>query len=68
MITTMMLHWAGRGVRVSMARELICPHCFRPLRPSAVRREPDVITLTCERCGHDVLQVELSLAERGHAG
>jgi hypothetical protein len=46
-----------------MASELICPHCFRPLRPSAVRRETDAINLICERCRHDVLQVELSLAE-----
>jgi hypothetical protein len=63
MITTT-LHWTGTNFRVRMASELICPHCFRPLRPSAVRREPGAITLICERCRHDVLQVELSLAER----
>jgi hypothetical protein len=62
MITTM-LHWTGTDFRVRMAGELICPHCFRPLRPSAVRRERDAINLNCELCRHVVLQVELSLAE-----
>ena len=60
---TTILHWTGSDFRVRMVSELICPHCFRPLRPSAVRREPDAINLSCERCRHDVLQVELSLAE-----
>ncbi len=58
---TTTLHWTGTDFRVRMASELICPHCFRPLRPSAVCREPTAIDLICERCRHDVLQVELSL-------
>jgi hypothetical protein len=60
---TMTLHWTGTDFRVRMASELICPHCFRPLRPSAVHREPDAIHLICERCRQDVLRVEFSLAE-----
>jgi hypothetical protein len=62
MITTM-LHWTGTDFHVRTASELICLHCFHPLRPSAVRSESDDINLICERCRHDVLQVELSLAE-----
>ena len=65
-ITTMMLHWTGPDSRVRMASELVCPHCFRPLSPSAVRREPDAIHLICERCGQDVLRVDFSLAEGGN--
>ncbi len=61
-ITTMLL-WTGSDFRVGMASELICPHCFRPLRPSAVRREPDAINLICECCHQDVLCVEFSLQD-----
>jgi hypothetical protein len=60
---TTMLHWTGTDFRVLMANELICPHCFRPLRPNAVRRELGAINLICERCHQDVLQVVLSLAD-----
>ena len=60
---TTTLHWTGSDFRVRMASELICPHCFRPLRPSAVGRESDAINLICERCHQDVLCVELSLKD-----
>ena len=65
---TTTLHWTGTNFRVGMASELICPHCFRPLRPDAFRREPDAIHLICERCGQDVLRVEFSLAEEANEG
>ena len=58
-----MLSWTGSNFRVRMAGELICPHCLRPLRPSAVSRETDAINLICERCHQDVLCVELSLRD-----
>jgi hypothetical protein len=60
---TTMLHWTGPDFHVRMAAELICRHCFRVLRPSAIRREPDALTLICERCHQDVLRVELSLKD-----
>jgi hypothetical protein len=60
---TRMLHSTGPDFRVRMASELICPNCFRPLRSSAVRCEPDAINLICERCHQDVLCVELSLKD-----
>ena len=41
--------WTGTDFRVRIAIELICPLCFRPLRPSAVCRQPDAINLICER-------------------
>jgi hypothetical protein len=58
---TTMLHWTGKDFRVRMASELICPHCFRAMRPSAVRREPETINLICECCHQDVLSVEPTL-------
>jgi hypothetical protein len=58
---TPIITWTGKDFRAHMARELICPHCFRPLHPSGVRREPEVINLICERCHQDVLSIELSL-------
>ena len=60
---TTTLSWTCSDFRVRMAAELICPHCFRPLRPSAVGRETDAINLICERCHQDVLQIELSLTD-----
>ncbi len=63
---TRMLHFTGADYRVRMASELICPHCFRPLRPTAVGREPDAVSLICERCRHDVLQVEFFPADDDH--
>lgn len=59
-----MLHWAGTDFQVRMASELICPHSsFRALRLSAVRRAPVLVSVICEQDGHEVLQIELFLAE-----
>jgi hypothetical protein len=60
---TTMLNWTGFDFRVRMASELMCPHCFRSLRPSAVSRETDAINLICEHCHRDVICVELSLKD-----
>ena len=56
---TTMLQSAGADYLVRMANDWCCPHCFRPLTPSAVRCEPDAVILICERCHQDVLQIEL---------
>jgi hypothetical protein len=60
---TTTLHWTGSDYRVRLVSELICPECFRPLRPNAVRRDPDAINLICERCHQNILSVELSLKD-----
>lgn len=57
--TITMLNWTGPDFRVRMASELICPGCFRPLRPSAVRGEgPEALRLICEWCHVELLTIE----------
>jgi hypothetical protein len=58
-----LLQRTGADFRVRMADDWVCPHCLRPLRPSAVTRDADAINIICERCHQDVLRVELSIAE-----
>jgi hypothetical protein len=52
------LRWTGPDLHVRMASGLNCLHCFRPLRPSGVRYETNVISLICERCHQHVMSME----------
>jgi hypothetical protein len=55
-----MLHWRGPDFEIAIADDWCCSHCFRPLRPSAVRRDPGAVVLICEGCHGDLLRVTLS--------
>jgi hypothetical protein len=61
--TTATLHWTGPDFRVQMASDHPCPHCFRPLHPSDVRRDPGAVALICGHCHHDVWRVELQATD-----
>jgi hypothetical protein len=55
-----MLRWRGPDFDVSMADGLCCCHCFKALRPSAVRRDSGALVVICESCHGDLLRVELA--------
>jgi hypothetical protein len=55
---TRMLRWRGPDLDVAMADDWYCPHCFWPLRPSAVRRNNAVTRLLCELCHAELLTIE----------
>lgn len=56
--TITVLQWAGPDCAVRMIGDLVCPNCFRPLRPSAVRRDGAVTQIICEGCHVDILTIE----------
>jgi hypothetical protein len=56
--TNQKLHWRGPGFDVAMASDWCCPHCLRPLRPSAVRCDDAATRLLCELCHAELLTVE----------
>jgi hypothetical protein len=54
------LRWRGPDLDVTMANDWCCNNCLKPLRPSAVRREPaGAIVLICENCHDELFRVEL---------
>jgi hypothetical protein len=56
---TKMLRWRGADLDVTMADDWCCCHCFKALRPSAVRRDPVLVAVICENCHTCLLHVEL---------
>jgi hypothetical protein len=56
---SMILQWQGTDYAVRMAADWACPHCTRPLRPSAVRHIGfGCFDIVCEACHCDVLRIE----------
>jgi hypothetical protein len=61
--TIAMLRWRGSDFEAAMVDGWCCGHCFKPLRPSAVRRDDGAVLVICESCHSDLLRVELSAAD-----
>ena len=62
--TIAMLRRTDRDARTRIAGDWCCPHCFRPLRPSAVRCDTDGVHLICQRCHTELLAVEPIAADQ----